>query len=235
MSSNIHRFYNLKSGTYGAARGAINACAALMLLCGIAQAEELELVALGDSLTQGYGLPQGEGFVPALQDWLEGQGRDVNVINAGVSGDTTAGGLSRVAWSLTDETDAMIVALGGNDLLRGIAPETARANLDGILSAATERGLPVLLVGLLAPSNYGPEYKQAFDALYVELSEKYGTLFYPEFFAGLRDENGAQPQNLAAFMQPDGIHPNAEGVERIVDEMGPVVAELLDQAQAADQ
>ncbi|SIS69325.1 acyl-CoA thioesterase-1 [Roseivivax lentus] len=201
-----------------------------MLLCGAAQAETLELVALGDSLTQGYGLPQGEGFVPTLQGWLDDQGRDVQVVNAGVSGDTTAGGLSRVEWSLSDETDAMIVALGGNDLLRGISPETARANLDGILDVAEDRGLPVLLVGMIAPSNYGPDYKAAFDALYVELSEKYGTLFYPEFFAGLRDAEGDTPSDMARFMQPDGIHPSADGVERIVQDMGPSVAELLDRA-----
>lgn len=218
------------SFTYGARRAPINACAALMLLCGAAQAETLELVALGDSLTQGYGLPQGEGFVPTLQGWLDDQGRDVQVVNAGVSGDTTAGGLSRVEWSLSDETDAMIVALGGNDLLRGISPETARANLDGILDVAEDRGLPVLLVGMIAPSNYGPDYKAAFDALYVELSEKYGTLFYPEFFAGLRDAEGDTPSDMARFMQPDGIHPSADGVERIVQDMGPSVAELLDRA-----
>ncbi|QFS82092.1 Esterase TesA precursor [Roseivivax sp. THAF40] len=232
MSRNTRCFNSLTSFRYGATRAPINACAALMLLCSAAHAETLELVALGDSLTQGYGLPQGEGFVPTLQAWLDAEGYDVEVVNAGVSGDTTAGGLSRVEWSLSDETDAMIVALGGNDLLRGIAPETARANLDGILEVAQGRDLPVLLVGMIAPSNYGPDYKAAFDALYVELSEEYDTLFYPEFFAGLRESEGDQPQDMARFMQPDGIHPSAEGVTRIVEDMGPSVAELLEQGGA---
>lgn len=229
------RFCNLlTSFRYGAGRASINASAALMLLCSAAQAETLELVALGDSLTQGYGLPQGEGFVPTLQGWLDAQGHDVSVINAGVSGDTTAGGLSRVEWSLSDETDAMIVALGGNDLLRGIAPETARANIDGILEVAQARDVPVLLVGMIAPSNYGPDYKAAFDALYVELSEEYDTLFYPEFFAGLREDADDQPQDMARFMQPDGIHPSAVGVERIVEDMGPSVSALLERAGGAE-
>ncbi|MHA6325531.1 arylesterase [Roseivivax sp. CAU 1753] len=219
---------------YGATRAAFNACVALMLLCGTAQAKELELVALGDSLTQGYGLPRNQGFVPTLQRWLDASGRDVNVVNAGVSGDTTAGGLSRVAWSLSEDTDALIVALGGNDLLRGIAPATSRANLDGILKVARDRGLPVLLVGLYAPSNYGPDYKRAFDALYVELAQEYDTLFYPEFFAGLRDGNGAGPTNLMDYMQNDGIHPNEDGVVRIVNDIGPVVVELLDAAGGQD-
>jgi acyl-CoA thioesterase-1 len=225
----------LKSFTYGAAARAINASALTLFVSfaavGAARAETLELVALGDSLTQGYGLPQGEGLVPTLQAWLDDQGADVEIVNAGVSGDTTAGGLSRVAWSLTEETDAMIVALGGNDLLRGISPDTVRANLDGILSEAEARDLPVLLVGLIAPPNYGPDYKRDFEAIYTDLSQEYDTLLYPEFFANLRDDEGnASPDRISAYMQPDGIHPNADGVDRIVEDMGPVVLELLEKA-----
>ncbi len=116
------------------------------------------------------------------------QGADVEVINAGVSGDTTAGGLSRVAWTLTPEVDAMIVALGGNDLLRGIVPELARSNLDGILRTAADAEVDVLLVGMEATLNYGPAYKEAFDAMYPDLAETYDVPLYPTFFDGLLAE-----------------------------------------------
>jgi acyl-CoA thioesterase-1 len=136
-------------------------------------AEEVTVVALGDSLTQGYGLIEEDGFVPQLQAWLQARGADVVVENHGVSGDTTAGGLARIGWALGDHVDALIVALGGNDLLRGLPPEASRANLDGILAEAEARGLPVLLIGLEAPGNYGPDYKAAFDAMYPELADQY--------------------------------------------------------------
>lgn len=195
-------------------------------MTGYAQAETVTIAALGDSLTQGYGLLPEDGFVPQLEVWLEAQGADVDLLNAGVSGDTTAGGLSRVGWTLTPEVDAMIVALGGNDLLRGIAPEVSRANLDGILAAADAAGVPVLLVGMQAPLNYGPEYKQAFDAIYPDLADKHGAQLVPSFFEGLlagADMDSAR----AAYMQPDGIHPNPEGVDRIVAAMGPAVLDLI--------
>jgi acyl-CoA thioesterase-1 len=195
-----------------------------------AQAEPVTLVALGDSLTQGYGLPPEEGLVPQLQAWLAAQGRDVTVVNAGVSGDTTAGGLARLGWTLTPDVDAIIVTLGGNDLLRGLDPANSRANLDAILKDVTARGLPVLLIGLPAPGNYGPDYKAAFDAIYPELAAQYGALLLPDFFAPLGP--ASDPAALAAFMQPDGIHPSAEGVARIVDGMGPTVLELLDRVPA---
>lgn len=191
-----------------------------------AQAEPVQILALGDSLTQGYGLPQGEGFVPQLQSWLEARGHDVIVINGGVSGDTTAGGLSRVEWSLTPDVGGMIVTLGGNDLLRGIDPAASRANIDGILQVAEARDLEVLLVGMVAPGNFGAEYKTTFDALYPELSEQYGTLYAPSFFTGLVEE-GQAATSATAYMQPDGIHPNAEGVTRIVEDLGPRVEALL--------
>ena len=194
-----------------------------------AAAEDLTLVALGDSLTQGYGLPVDEGFVPQLQAWLRAQGAAVTVVNAGVSGDTTAGGRARIDWTLTPEVDALIVALGGNDLLRGLDPATSRANLDAILSAAGARGLPVLLVGMQAPGNYGPAYKAAFDAMYPELAETHGAALADSFFGPLM-EQGDDPAALRAFMQPDGIHPNADGVARIVEGLGPQVLALLDRA-----
>ncbi|MCH2165130.1 MAG: arylesterase [Marinovum sp.] len=187
---------------------------------------QTEVLALGDSLTQGYGLVADQGFVPQLQAFLDAEGLDVRVINGGVSGDTTAGGLSRVEWSLTPDTKAMIVALGGNDLLRGLPPEMSHANLEGILKIAADKGLDVLLVGMEAPGNYGPEFKATFDALYPELAEAYGVHFAPSFFEGLQDE-GDTIADITAFMQPDGIHPNAEGVRRIVEGLGPRVAAML--------
>ncbi len=193
-------------------------------------AEEVTIAALGDSLTHGYGLPQGQGFVPQLQAWLDAQGAEAQVINAGVSGDTTAGGLSRVGWTLTPDVDAMIVALGGNDLLRGIDPGESRANLDGILAAAQAAKVPVLLVGMKAPGNYGPDYKQAFDAIYPELSAAYETLYLDSFFAGL-GAAASDPAAMRAFAQADGIHPNADGVARIVEGFGPVVLDLIAQAR----
>ncbi|MFZ5963327.1 arylesterase [Thalassococcus sp. BH17M4-6] len=200
-----------------------------LLLPVAAQAETIEVLALGDSLTAGYGLPQGDGFVPQLQTWLDESGVDARVVNAGVSGDTTAGGLARVEWSLGADTDAMIVALGGNDLLRGLDPASSRQNLDGILQVAEARDLEVLLVGLRAPGNYGPEFQRSFNAMYPELSDTYDTLFEPDFFAGLAGE-GANPAQVRGYMQADGIHPTAEGVSRIVAELGPRVAELVERA-----
>ena len=201
-------------------------------LAGTAGAEEVVIAALGDSLTQGYGLPAEEGFVPQLDAWLAARGADVRLINAGVSGDTTAGGLSRVGWTLTPEVDAMIVALGGNDLLRGLDPAQARANLAGILAAAREAEVEVLLVGMEAPGNYGPEYKAAFDAIYPELAAEYDSLYLQSFFAGLQQE-GVMPDlaSLRPFMQADGVHPNAEGVARIVQGIGPSVLALIEDAQ----
>ena len=201
--------------------------AIVLVFCGFcAQAGPVTIAALGDSLTQGYGLPARQGFVPQLENWLTHQGQDVRVVNAGVSGDTTAGGLARVAWTLTPEVSAMIVTLGGNDLLRGIDPEVSRANLSGILAAAEEAQVDVLLIGMQAPGNYGPEYKAAFDAIYPELAEEYGTLYTDSFFTGLGDA-AADPAEFRTYMQPDGIHPNAEGVVRIVGGIGPHVLTLI--------
>ncbi len=193
-------------------------------------AKDVTIAAMGDSLTQGYGLPPDQGFVPQLQDWLDASGADIALINAGVSGDTTAGGLSRIAWTLTPEVDALIVALGGNDLLRGIDPAVSRANLDGILKEARARDLPVLLIGMDAPANYGADYEAAFDAMYPELAETHGASHHPNFLgalAGIEDRAAV----LENYMQGDGIHPNAEGVALIVQDIGPAVAQLAEQAQ----
>ena len=204
----------------------------LALAPGLAWAEPVTIAALGDSLTAGYGLAPQNGFVPRLQAWLDAQGADARVVNAGVSGDTTSGGFSRVDWTLTDEVDAMIVALGGNDFLRGVDPAVSRANLDGILDAADAKGVEVLLVGIDAGSNYGPDYEAAFDGMYPSLAEAHHTLLVPDWFEALRPAGAPLAQALARTMQPDGLHPNAAGVERIVEDLGPRVLELIAEVRA---
>ncbi|WP_282152416.1 arylesterase [Ruegeria atlantica] len=207
--------------------------ALLFACCGFAAtAEPLVIAALGDSLTQGYGLPEQDGFVPQLDQWLKDQGADVQLINAGVSGDTTAGGAARVDWTLTPDVDAMIVALGGNDLLRGIDPAVSRANLETIVTSAQAAEVEVLLIGMQAPGNYGVDYKQAFDAMYPDLAKAYQLVFAESFFEGLQP-NG-DPNAVRQFMQPDGIHPNKEGVARIVAELGPYVLELVETSAKQD-
>jgi acyl-CoA thioesterase I len=202
--------------------------AAYVLAGSVVQAQEVVIAALGDSLTQGYGLQQDEGLVPQLDRWLQARGHSVRLINAGVSGDTTAGGLARVGWTMGDDVDAMIVALGGNDLLRGIAPEVSRANLDGILRAAEAADVAVMLVGLRAFNNFGPEYKTAFDAMFPDLAAEYGTLYFSDFLGAISGPNAAgQDGYLPRYIQPDGVHPNAAGVARIVEAIGPTVEALI--------
>ena len=215
-------------------RSVRNGLLVTLLLVGAAAAEPITVVALGDSQTAGYGLAdQSQGLVPVLEGWLKARGHDVAVQNAGVSGDTTAGGLARIGWALGPEADALIVTLGGNDLLRGIDPAASQANLEGILKEAATRKLPVLLVAMKAPGNFGPEYKAAFDGMYGALSAQYGALLADDFFGGLRAAGAdpSDPASMAAFMQADGIHPNPEGVKLIVDGLGPKVEELLVKAK----
>ncbi len=200
------------------------------LAVGTASAQEVTILAFGDSLTQGYGLPEAQGFVPQMQAWLAANGGgDIRLVNGGVSGDTTAGGLARIGWSLTEDVDAVIVALGGNDVLRGLDPGLIRANLDGILAEIDARGLPVLLAGLPAPKNYGAEYEEAFRGLFPELARKHGALHYRSFLAGMGE--GRNVVQVMLLMQGDGIHPNARGVEAIVEHMGPSVLELAARAR----
>ncbi|MEP5151819.1 arylesterase [Planktotalea sp.] len=196
------------------------------------RAETVTLVAFGDSLTQGYGLLPEDGFVPQMQAWLTEQGADVRLINAGVSGDTTAGGAARIAWTLTDDVQGIAVALGGNDLLRGLAPDQARQNMTAIVQTAKTKSLPVLLIGMSAPGNYGAEYKAQFDAIYPDLSAEYEALLAPSFFLGFQtDDSDPDPAHVQKWMQGDGIHPNAVGVKRIVEALGPFYLDLLKQAQ----
>lgn len=218
---------------YGAPARRLKAGLAVLCLtfaaAGPVAAAETTILALGDSLTHGYGLAEADGFVPRLQEWLRARGHDVEVINAGVSGDTTRGGLSRLDWSLTPEVDAVIVELGGNDLLRGMDPAASKANLDEILTRLQAKGLPALLTGLPAPLNYGQDWQEAFDAMYPALAEAHGALLYPNFLAGiggLGDREAAR-----ALMQADGIHPNAEGVKKVVEGIGPTVEELIARAK----
>ncbi len=209
-----------------------NAVVAIFALSSSVFAEPVTIVALGDSLTAGFGLEnQADGLVPQLQDWLRAKGADVVVLNAGVSGDTSAGGLARVDWALGPDVDALIVTLGGNDMLRGLDPAGTRASLEGILRKAAEQKLPVLLVGMQAPGNFGPDYKATFDAMYPDLAAKYGALLAASFFGGLvaAGATAGDPASFAPFMQADGIHPNPEGVKLIVEGLGPKVLELVAQ------
>lgn len=196
-----------------------------------ARAEETVIAALGDSLTQGYGLPPEQGFVPQLEAWLAAQGHAVRVLNAGVSGDTTAGGSARIGWTLTPDVDALIVALGGNDMLRGIDPAVSRVNLDAILQTANDKDLPVLLIGMLAPDNFGPEYKRDFDRMYADLADRYDALLVPDFLGELRARQADDPRTFSTHMQGDGLHPNARGVAATVEAVGPSVVELLARVQ----
>jgi acyl-CoA thioesterase-1 len=190
-----------------------------------AAAEPVRLVVLGDSLTAGYGLPPGGGFPAKLEAALRERGRDVTVIDAGVSGDTTAGGLSRLDWSVGPDAQAVIVELGGNDMLRGTDPARTAENLDQIVARLTDRGLPVLLAGMRAPRNFGEAYGEAFDALFPAIAERHGAAFYPFFLDGV----AADP----ALNQPDGIHPNEAGVAVIVERILPAVEKLLDRVGAS--
>ncbi|MFT5158620.1 MAG: acyl-CoA thioesterase-1 [Paracoccaceae bacterium] len=193
-----------------------------------ATAQPVTIAAFGDSLTQGYGLPVEDGLVPQLQRWLDAKGAEVTILNAGVSGDTTAGGLARIDWTLTPEIDAVIVALGGNDMLRGIDPANARQNLAGILRATRAKGRPVLLVGLDAPSNFGLDYKTTFDAIYPELALEYDALLHASYLGAL-EEGRSRAEVLQTLMQSDAIHPNADGVAIIVQSLGPKVLLLIDE------
>lgn len=215
---------------YGAKRLARNLLFTLALPASVAFSDPLPVLALGDSLTAGYGLAEPDGLVPQLNRWLAENGADVVVINAGVSGDTSAGGLSRLGWALDPSVKAMMVLLGGNDLLRGIPPAATRQNIAAILQEAQARNLPVLLIGMKAPGNFGPDYKENFDRLYADLAAEYGTLHIDSYF-GLLVPDATDPAQLAPYMQPDGIHPNAEGVRIITGNLGPKIIELAAQVK----
>jgi acyl-CoA thioesterase-1 len=183
------------------------------------QARPVAIVALGDSLTAGYQLPPGDAFPVKLQAALKARGLDVTVENAGVSGDTSTGGLERLDWAVGDGVDAVILELGANDALRGIDPAVTRRNLDEILARLKARGIAVLLTGMLAPPNMGPQFAAAFNPIFPELAAKHGVLFDPFFLEGVA---AVRDLNLA-----DGMHPNARGVDAIVARILPKVEELV--------
>lgn len=178
----------------------------------------VRIVALGDSLTAGYGLGPGEGFAPRLEAALKAKGVDAVVVDAGVSGDTTAGGLARLDWSVGPDADAVIVELGANDMLRGVDPAATAKNLDAIVGRLRARGLPVLVAGMRAAPNLGENYARAFDALFPAVAEKHGASLYPFFLDGVAAD--------AALNLPDGLHPTAAGIDVIVARILPAVEAL---------
>jgi acyl-CoA thioesterase I len=188
------------------------------------QAQTLHILAFGDSLTAGLGLDPAEAFPARLETALKARGHDIVIANAGVSGDTSTAAAERLDWSLVPDIDGVIVELGANDALRGIDPAKTEIALDGILTELQKRKLPVLLTGMLAPRNLGPDYGAAFDAIFPRLAQKHGVLFYPFFLDGV----AADP----ALNQPDGLHPNSKGVDMIVSRILPVTEDLIKQASA---
>jgi acyl-CoA thioesterase-1 len=200
------------------------ALALVFLMTNAAAAQTVTLLALGDSLTAGYGLQPSDAFPVKLEAALIARGHDVKVINGGIAGDTALDGASRVDWALTEEVDAVIVEFGANDALRGLPVPQAEQALDQLLTKLAERKLPVLLAGMRAPPNLGPDYQAAFDGMYSRLAEKHGSLLYPFFLEGVAAET--------KLNQADGMHPNPAGVDVIVSRIVPSVERLLEQVTA---
>ena len=193
----------------------------LMLFSSIklVQADVPRLMVFGDSLVAGYGLPAEQGFTSQLQDRLSANGFRIEILNAGVSGDTSAGGAARLDWALSEQPDYVMIVLGGNDLLRGLDPGATRQNLDQIIARLAALNIKTFLCGMLAPLNLGPEYSREFNPIYPELAQKYDLAFYPFFL-----ENVAL---VPALNQRDGLHPNADGVAKIIDGIMPVLSRFL--------
>ncbi len=194
--------------------------AGLLFLSGmIAAAEPYRIVGFGDSLMAGFGLNPGEGFTEKLQAALKARGRDVEVINAGVSGDTTSGGLSRLDWSVPDGTRLVILELGANDMLRAVTPDITEKNLDAMLAKLKDRKIPVLLAGMRAAPNLGADYQARFDAIYPRLAEKYGAALYPFFLDGVAGDS--------KLVLEDGMHPSAKGIDIMVERILPMLEKLI--------
>ena len=197
-----------------------------MLTAGVSGAAErpIRIVVLGDSLSAGFGLAAQDALPAKLERALKAKGIAVTIANAGVSGDTAAGGLSRLDWSVPDGTDAVIVELGANDALRGSDPKATRAALEQIIKRLKERRIAVLLAGMLAPRNLGPDYAKAFDPIYPELAAAHDLVFYPFIADGVMGDR--------ALNQPDGMHPTAAGVDVMVARMLPKAEELIARVKA---
>ncbi|RUM96249.1 arylesterase [Pseudaminobacter arsenicus] len=196
--------------------------AGLALFSGSAplRAEPLKIVGFGDSLMAGHGLDAGQSFPEKLEAALRAKGHDVVIANAGVSGDTTSGGLSRLEWSIPDGTQLVLLELGANDMLRGISPEITEKNLDAMLSQLKQRNnIAVLLMGMRAAPNLGPDYAAAFDAIYPRLAEKYDVALYPFFLDGVAADK--------TLLLEDGMHPNAAGIDRMVERIVPAVEKII--------
>ena len=183
--------------------------------------EGKRLVVFGDSLVAGYGLQPGAAYPEQLNKRLKEKGIQLEVINAGVSGDTTSSGLARLDWSVDENANAVILELGANDALRGISPEVTEKNLDAMISNFKSKGIEVLLVGMMAPPNMGPAYGEAFNSIYARLAEKHEVALYPFFLDGVVAD--------AKLNQPDGIHPTSEGIAVIVEKSMPSVLKLLEE------
>ena len=198
------------------------ACVAATLAApAVAAAAPVSIVAFGDSLSAGYGLAPGEAFPDQLQAALKARGYDATVANAGVSGDTTSGGLARLEWSVPADADAVIVELGANDMFQGTAPAVTRKALADIVTKLKAQGQVVLLAGMMAPTNMGPEYAAAFNRIYPDLAAEQGVLLYPFFLEGVATDRSL---NLE-----DGIHPTAKGIAKIVTAILPSVEKLIAQ------
>ncbi|MEI9410989.1 arylesterase [Mesorhizobium salmacidum] len=193
-----------------------------LAICGAissARAEPFKIVGFGDSLMAGFGLGPGEGFTDKLQAALRARGHDVAVADAGVSGDTSSGGLARLDWSVPDGTQLVILELGANDMLRGVSPDITRKNLDAMLGKLKGRKIAVLLAGMRAAPNLGADYESAFDAVFPELAAKYGVTLYPFFLDGVAGQSSLQ--------LGDGLHPNARGVDQMVERILPTVEKAI--------
>lgn len=218
-----------RSRSYGNGRAAVHSrrtVLGMVFICSLAipfraaaAAPLIKIVAFGDSLTAGYGLPAPDSFPLQLQAVLRARGHAVEIENAGVSGDTSAGGLSRLDWSVQDGTDLVIVALGANDMLRGVDPDATRRSLEGIIQRLQRRGIEVLLCGMRAAPNMGADYVRRFDAIFPALAEKYSLVFYPFFLDGVVAQS--------RYALQDGLHPNAAGVARIAQSIVPRVEEAI--------
>ena len=220
MLDSVMRLYaRYRRGAVFVNRALVVAAITLSLGVATASAATTHILAFGDSLTAGYGLPPADGFTTRLAAKLKTDGYDIAITNGGVSGDTTAGGRARIEWSLNDHPDVVLVEVGANDMLRGIDPKLTAANLDEILGKLKAAKVKVLLLGMLAPPNWGPDYQKSFNEIYPALAKKYDVPLYPFFLDGVATDS--------TLNQGDGLHPNAAGVEKIVARIAPAVEQLL--------